>query len=240
MRAAGPDQVSVGEYAGFDLTVTNRGDGVANNVRVSDRYDRGLKHPSASTNERPVEYAFPRALAPSESDNVRLTFQVIDGGKQCHEATVTADGADPVAQTACVTGRQAALEVTITGPRSRVVGEIADFRATVKNVGDVDATNIELVVRIDAAINLTMADAGSQSLANNGVMLKIDRLVPAERRPFTMQGECRNQSNRCMCARYGHGRWRREPGGRSVRRDSSGFVNGIAGHRRRECCSRNK
>ena len=130
---------------------------------------------------------------------MRLTFQVIDSGKQCHEATVTADGADPVVQTACVTGRQAALEVTITGPRSRVVGELADFRATVKNVGDVDATNIELVVRIDAAINLTMADAGSQSLANNGVMLKIDRLVPAERRPFTMQGECRNQSNRA-CA----------------------------------------
>ena len=58
LRAAGPEQVSVGEYAGFDLTVTNRGDGVANNVRVSDRYDRGLKHPSAATNERPVEYAF--------------------------------------------------------------------------------------------------------------------------------------------------------------------------------------
>ena len=43
-----PAQVAVGENVSFNLTVTNRGDGVAQHIKVSDRFDRGLRHPSAS------------------------------------------------------------------------------------------------------------------------------------------------------------------------------------------------
>ena len=41
------DQVAVGEFASFELTVTNRGDGVARNIFVTDRFDRGLRHEQA-------------------------------------------------------------------------------------------------------------------------------------------------------------------------------------------------
>ena len=138
-------------------------------------------------------------MQPNESQKIRLTFQVVDGGKQCHEATVTADGAEAVIQSGCVMARQAALEVSITGPRSRVVGETAEFSAVVKNMGDVAATNIEMVIRCDAAIVATMAERGSQPLADGSLLLKIDRLEPAERRPFRLNGQCRSASNRA-CA----------------------------------------
>ena len=124
---------------------------------------------------------------------------MIDIGKQCHEATVTADGADPVTQSACVTARQAVLEVSIDLPRSGVVGESAKFGAVVKNTGDVAATNIELVVRYDAAIALTFAERGAQSLSD-GILLKIDRLEPTEKRVIEMQGQYRSASNRA-CGR---------------------------------------
>jgi len=200
MRAAGTDQVAVGEFASFELTVTNRGDGVARNILVTDRFDRGLRHEKAQPNEYAIKYPFGmRELQPNESQMIRLTFQVVDGGKQCHEATVTADGAEAVSQSGCIMARQAALEVSITGPRSRVVGETAEFSAVVKNVGDVAATNIEMVIRCDAAIVATMAERGSQPLAD-GAVLKIDRLEPAERRPFRMNGQCRSASNRA-CAK---------------------------------------
>jgi hypothetical protein len=139
-------------------------------------------------------------LAPNESQSIPLTFQVVDGGTQCHDATVTADGADQVSQKGCVTAKQSALEAKIIGPRQRNVGETAEFSATVKNVGDVAATNIEVVIHCDAAIAPTMAERGSQPLADNGVLLKIDNLAPGERRTFGMQGQCRAASNRA-CAR---------------------------------------
>ncbi len=197
MRVAGTDQVAVGEFAAFELTMTNRGDGVARNISVTDRFDRGLRHEKAQPNEYAIRYTGElRDLQPNESQMIRLTFQVVDGGKQCHEATVTADGAEAVSQSGCIMARQAALEVSITAPRSSVVGETTKFNAVVKNVGDVAATNIEMVIRCDAAIDPTMAERGSQQLADGGILLKIDRLEPAERRTFGMHGQCRSDSKR--------------------------------------------
>ena len=97
---------------------------------------------------------------------VPLTFQVVAGGMQCHEVTVSAEGADPVKERGCVTAAQAALEVSVTGPRSRVVGETAPFNIVVKNPGDVAASNIELVLSFDAALNPTeIADPELSAIA---------------------------------------------------------------------------
>lgn len=210
LRNTGPEQVSVGEFAQFQLTVTNRGDGVARNILVSDRYDRGLKFPNTTSNERPIEYKTlgkivdsrtgERALAPGESDSVNFSFQVIDIGKQCHEATVTADGADPVIQSACVTARQAALEVTVTVPHRRVVGQIAEISALLKNPSDVTATNVELVIQVDQAMVPTLAPQDAESLPNGGIRFKIAQLLAGERRTIEMRAECRSPSNKA-CVR---------------------------------------
>jgi uncharacterized repeat protein (TIGR01451 family) len=200
LRATTTDQVAVGQNASFELTVTNRGDGVARHILITDSFDRGLRHLKAQPNEFSIKYDLMKDLDPNESQSIPLTFQVVDGGTQCHVATVTADGADPVSQKGCVTARQASLEVTITGDRTRQVGEIAEFKTVVKNTGDVAATNIELVIHCDPAIVPTMAERGYQQLANGDILLKIDRLESSERRTFGLNGQCRSDSKRA-CAR---------------------------------------
>ncbi len=203
LRSVGTNQISVGQYAKFELTVTNRGDGIARHVVITDHFDRGLHHLQAKPNEYAVVYPAPEVqmdLAPNESKTIPLTFQVVDGGTQCHEATVTADGADPVSQKGCVTARQAALEVKIIGPRQTVIGDTANFSATITNVGDVAAANVELVIHCDAAIVPTAAEPGAQPLSDNGLLLKIDSLAAAEKRTFKMQGQCRTATNRA-CTR---------------------------------------
>jgi hypothetical protein len=120
---------------------------------------------------------------------------------QCHEVTVSAEGAEPVKQRGCVTASQAALEVSVTGPRSRVVGETAPFNIVVKNPGDVAASTIELVLSLDAALDPTeIADPGYQRLPDGGILLKIDRLEPGERRPLELRARCVSPSDRA-CAR---------------------------------------
>ncbi len=220
LRTTSTNQVTVGGYARFDLTVTNRGDGVARHVLITARFDRGLRHPNAKPNEYSVVYTSDdlKELEPNESQSIPLTFQVVDGGTQCTDVTVTADGAEAVSQRGCVTARQAALEVSVTGPRSQVVGDAAKFNVTVRNVSDVAATNIELVIHCDPAILPTMAEKGSQLLADGGILLKIDRLEAAERRTFGMEGQCRTASNKA-CAGNRYGRWWRQSSGRSVRGD---------------------
>jgi hypothetical protein len=202
LRRTGPEQVGVGEYAGFEVTLTNRGTGPARGIRVRDRFDTGLRHPSAKPNEFAVEYPGIRDLPANESTTIPLTFQVVAGGTHCHEVTVTAEGAEPVSARACVTARQAALEITVTAPRTRVVGEIAQFNVVVKNTGEVAASKVEIVSRYDAALEPNQAPADHERLADGSVLLRIDRLEAGERRAFSTTAVCRAPSNRaCNTAR---------------------------------------
>ncbi len=195
LRRTGPEQIGVGEYAGFEVTITNRGNGAARGIRVRDRFDTGLRHPAAQPNEFAVEYPNVRDLPPGESTTIPLTFQVVAGGTHCHEVTVTAEGAQPVSERACITARQAALEVTVTAPRTRVVGEVAQFNVVVKNTGEVPATNVEIVNRYDAALEPDHAPEGHERLPDGGILLRIDRLLAGERRTLSTTAICRTPSN---------------------------------------------
>lgn len=201
LRAAGPEQVAVGEYVSFDLTVLNRGDGIARHIQIDDQFDRGLSHLKDTKNEHRINYSGMRDLPPNESDTLRLTFQVIDGGSQCHVATVTADGADAVTRRACVAASQAALEIKVSGPIRQVVGETAKFNAVIKNTGEIAATKLEIVARCDAAMTPSSAEDGHVSLPDGGILLRVDRLEPGERRTFGMQAQCTAPSSHA-CARF--------------------------------------
>jgi uncharacterized repeat protein (TIGR01451 family) len=185
-----PAQVAVGEFVSFNVSVTNSGDGTARGIVVKADFDRGLAHPEDRNNQFAIEYREMRDLPPGESATVPLTFRVTDGGTQCHRVTVSAEGADAVTASGCVTARQAALEITATGPRSHIVGERATFRAVVKNVGEVAATNVVIVARCDPALNPVEAEGGHRRLPDGGIELRFGGLEPAEQRTFTLTADC--------------------------------------------------
>jgi uncharacterized repeat protein (TIGR01451 family) len=201
LQNAGPDQVAVGEFVSFNVTVTNVGDGTARRILIRDQFDRGLSHERAQPNETAVEYAGMRDLAPGESETIPLTFGVNAAGTHCHTVTVSAEGAEPVSQRGCITARGATLEVTATGPRTHIVGELATFRVLVRNTGDVAATNIVIVARCDTPLAPREAERGHQRLEDGGIQLQIARMEPAERRTLTLTAECRGQSN-SACVRF--------------------------------------
>ena len=201
LRRTTAEQVAVGDYASFDVTVTNRGDAAARGIRIRDRFDAGLRHPSAKPNEFAVDYPDMRDLPPGESETITLTFQVVAGGQQCHEVTVSAEGIEPQSAGACVTARQAALQVTAAAPRLRAVGEIAEFSAVIRNVGEVAATSVLIVARYDPPLEPVKAEPGHKRLPDGAITLEISRLEPGERRTFGMTAECRTDSKRA-CTRF--------------------------------------
>jgi uncharacterized membrane protein len=188
--------VAVGENAEFELTVTNRGDGVARHIVIVDRFDQGFRHLYDTRNEHKIENKTMQDLGPNESATVRPTFQVIDAGQRCHDVTVTADGADPATANACVTAVQAELTVTVDGPRRGVVGESSDFNTVVKNVGNVAATHVEVLLKCDGVFQPVAAPQGYEPQADpQSVLLRIDRLEPGERRPIGLQVRCLAPAN---------------------------------------------
>ena len=201
LRATTPEQIAVGQYVSYELTITNRGDGVARNIQVIDQFDRGLSHIGDTRKEHVVKNANIRELAPNDSERIPLTFQLIDAGQQCHRVTVTADGAEPAQQQACVTGSQASLEVKISGEHTRIVGDTTIFTVTVRNTGTTAASNVELRVAFDQAIE-PILEAGMERLQDGSVLVRLNGdLAPGEKRSsLRLQGRCRMQSTHA-CAR---------------------------------------
>ncbi|HEX5472737.1 MAG TPA: hypothetical protein VFW73_12675 [Lacipirellulaceae bacterium] len=199
LRATGPEQVAVGEYVEYELTITNRGDGVAQHIEVRDRFDPGLRSPGVQ-NTHLIKNANIRDLVPNESQTIKLPFQVIAPGQQCHDVAVAADGVEPVGQHACVTGLQASLNVKVTAPVSRVVGETVQFSVAVKNVAASAAANVEIRFQCDTAIDLSV-EQGIQRLPDGSLLVRLDRgLAANEQRVFPFHGQCKVPSDH-VCAR---------------------------------------
>ncbi len=196
VRRRGPENVSVGGVASFEVLVTNRGDSTARHVKVLDRFDAGLTHPKAVDRELAVKYEAMPDLAPGKSDTVPLTFGVRAAGQLCHHVTVTADDAAPASGSGCVTAVNAkpvsppTIEVTKQGPTRQYVGELAKFRVVIKNTGDVPVTNLEVVDSYDQAFDPRFTDSGREDLPDGSFRWRIDRLEKDERRVINVQCVC--------------------------------------------------
>jgi uncharacterized repeat protein (TIGR01451 family) len=201
MRPTTAEQLAIGQYVGYELTITNRGDGVARNIQVTDSFDPGLRHEGDKNNEHVIRNSKIRELAPNDSQVINLDFQLIAPGKHCHTVTVTADGADPVRlQPSCVTATQASLEVKISGEHRHIVGEVAAFNATIRNTGSSPAAGVELRVVFDQSIDL-IAEGDVEKMSDGSALVRLNGvLAPGERRPIRLRGNCRAQSAHA-CAR---------------------------------------
>ena len=196
LRATSAEQVPVGEYVSYELLITNRGDGVARNIGVRDRFDQGLRNPGDTRNTHVIDSTNVRELAPNDSQTFTLTFQVVEPGQQCHDVTVTADGADTATARGCATGIQAAaLEVKVSGPRRSTIGDVVDFSIGIRKTGAAPAANVELRIQYPAEIEPVL-ESGAQRLPDGSVGIRLDReLTATERRVLRVRGQCRGASN---------------------------------------------
>jgi hypothetical protein len=200
------EQVAIGEIAGWDLTITNGGDGMARRIKVADTFDKGLQHLKAP-DQTTIYYNAPiRDLGPGESTTIRLEFKVAEGGQHCHNVTVTAEAddpatkVDPATQRGCATGIAPAIGVTMQGERARTVGETTDFTVTVRNTGASAAANVEVAVEFDPAME-GIVEKEWQRMQNGGLIMRLDRsLAPGEMRLLQIHAACKSPANNA-CAK---------------------------------------
>ncbi|QDU90306.1 Large cysteine-rich periplasmic protein omcB precursor [Pirellulimonas nuda] len=187
-----PGSLRVGDSFEVEITVRNRGDGVAKNITVRDRFDAGLTSPIDQNGSRKLEYNQMPDLKPGESERVRLPFEVTGPGRHCNEVTVTADGASEAYERLCVdaTEVQAELRINAVGTARAEVGQEFEYKSVVENVGQVAVENLVVELRYDPALRPTSAQAGSTQLSDGTFRWILSRLEPGEKQEFAMVGVC--------------------------------------------------
>ncbi len=148
-----PDLRYIGRTAEFEVTVKNEGDGVANNVVLTDTLSGGVEIVGASNNGQvsgsTVRWAI-GSLRPGESRDVTITIRSTNPGTFRNTATVSGDCSDNDSCNSQVEYRgipAILLEVVdITDPVE--VGSETTYVITATNQGSAPDTNIKIVCEL--------------------------------------------------------------------------------------------
>jgi uncharacterized repeat protein (TIGR01451 family) len=178
LKKSGPERVSVGDKAVFQLECTNAGTAPATGVVLHDQLPPGLQHDSGGTIEADLG-----TLAPQETKRVTLETKAIKAGAQVNRASVTATNAGPANAEVTVLVNEPALSVKKTGPDARFLNQEAEFTLEVVNPGNGPARNVTLTDTIPPGLTFDRAsDNGAFAPDTNAVRWTFGTLNPGERR----------------------------------------------------------
>jgi uncharacterized repeat protein (TIGR01451 family) len=176
VKASAPEKVLVGDAATFMLTVSNPGDGVAEQVKVHAQLSEGLEH--AKGNKVDFEIG---NLNPGESRSVQLICATKTGGEQKCEALAEAEGGlkgQDLAMTNVIMPR---LDLAIAGPGLRYLDRKATYTLKVTNPGDAPATNVSVADVVPAGFKfLTATDGGRHDFATRTVSWFVGEVGPGQ------------------------------------------------------------
>lgn len=144
---AGPERVKIGETTALTVQVKNDGDGPAQSIRLD------VPTPSGATVQSP-RHEIDRLL-PGETRQIPVTIVPnVAGQLSLKFLAAGADGLQAQAERKLhVLSPQ--LAVDIRGPKHGLLKRALPYTLQVKNAGDLDAENVELLLAIPAGLQVT-------------------------------------------------------------------------------------
>jgi uncharacterized repeat protein (TIGR01451 family) len=176
LKAENPDRVLIGETAAFNLTVTNPGDGSADQVKIHAVLSEGLEHPRGQKIDFDVGN-----LAAGETRNVTVMCMTKSGGVQKCEVTAEADGGLHAKETASVSVITPRLDLQVMGPGLRYLGRKALYTIKVTNPGDAAASNVTVADIVpDGFKVLAASDGGRHDFSTRTVSWFLGEIAPGQ------------------------------------------------------------
>jgi uncharacterized repeat protein (TIGR01451 family) len=157
LKAQGPQKVLVGETATFVLSVTNPGDGAAEQVKIHAVLSEGLESPRGPKMDFDVGN-----LAPGETRNVSVQCISKSGGVQKCEAMAEADGGLHAKEAVSVSVTMPRLDLQVIGPGLRYLGRKAVYTLKVTNPGDAPASNVTISDLVPEGFKVLAASEGGR------------------------------------------------------------------------------
>jgi uncharacterized repeat protein (TIGR01451 family) len=184
LQAAAPaETLQIGDAGKFVITVSNPGDGPAEQVKVHAVLSAGLQHPSGDH----VDFEVGN-LAAGESRNVQLICSTRDGGSQKCEAWAEAEGGLKAQAQALVSVSMPRLDLQVAGPGLRYLDRKALYTLKVSNPGDAPANNVVVSDVIPEGFKFVSAtDGGRHDPAGRSVSWFLGDLAPGQAREVKLE-----------------------------------------------------
>jgi uncharacterized repeat protein (TIGR01451 family) len=183
VKASAPDRVLVGDPASVMLTISNSGDGPADQVKVHATLSEGLE--SARGSQVDVDVG---SLAAGESRQVTLLCAARLGGVQRCEATAEAEGGLSGHGAAHVRVLTPRLDLRLSGPALRYLGRKALYTLTASNPGDTPVSNVTLAdVVPDGFKVLAASDGGRYDFQARTVSWFLGEVGPRQTREVKLE-----------------------------------------------------
>lgn len=188
LKASAPEKVMIGDAAAFTLTVSNPGDGAADQVKIHAVLTDGLEH--ARGNKVDFEIG---NLAAGETRSVQLICATKSGGAQKCEGAAEADGGLRAADAAAVDVIMPRLDLQLVGPALRYLERKALYTLKVTNPGDAPATNVTVSDVVPAGFKvLAASDGGRHDFSTRTVSWFLGEIGPGQTREVKMEVQAIN------------------------------------------------
>jgi uncharacterized repeat protein (TIGR01451 family) len=183
VKAQAPEKVLVGDGATFVLTVTNPGDGPAEQVKLHAALSEGLKHPKGNK----VDFELGNLNA-GETRSVQVICATDQGGTQICDAVAEAEGDLKAQDKASVNVIMPRLALEIAGPKRRYLDRKAIYTLKVTNPGDAPATNVTLNDVVPAGFKYTSSsDGGRHDFSTRTVTWFVGEIAPGASKEVKME-----------------------------------------------------
>jgi uncharacterized repeat protein (TIGR01451 family) len=183
LKAEAPAKVLVGDAATFMLTVSNPGDGMAEQVKVHAVLSEGLEH--AKGNHVDFEVG---NLNPGESRSVQLICATKTGGEQKCDAVAEAEGGLKGQDQVVTNVIMPKLDIAIAGPALRYLDRKATYTLKVTNPGDAPATNVSVNDVVPAGFKfLSATDGGRHDFSTRTVSWFVGEVGPGQTKEVKME-----------------------------------------------------
>jgi len=140
MALAGPGEVLYGQSKVYKLTISNPGNGDAENVVVS-------LLPIGRTSESTASHRLGTVKA-GESKAIEVELTARQPGSVTIKAQASGDGGLRAEASETVLVRRPALQVEVLGPKVKYAGTAGTYRVRLVNSGNATAENVQLVVSL--------------------------------------------------------------------------------------------
>jgi uncharacterized repeat protein (TIGR01451 family) len=188
LKAVAMDKVLVGDTASFSLTVTNPGDGSADQVKVHATLSDGLEHARG----RVVDFDIGN-LAAGETRSVQLLCATKVGGSQKCDVTAEAEGGLAAKDSASVNVITPRLDLVLEGPGLRYLERKALYTLRVTNPGDAPATNVTVSdVVPDGFKVLAATDGGRHDFSTRTVSWFLGEIAAGQTREVKFEVQAIN------------------------------------------------
>jgi uncharacterized repeat protein (TIGR01451 family) len=183
LKASAPDKALVGDPAAFTLTVSNPGDGSADQVKIQAMLSEGLEHARGNK----IDFDIGN-LAAGESRNVTLLCATRIGGVQKCEAVAVAEGGLSARDTAALNVIMPRLDLQLVGPHLRYLDRKAIYTLKVTNPGDAPASNVTVADVVPAGFKvLAASDGGRHDYQTRAVSWFVGEVGPGQTREVRLE-----------------------------------------------------